>query len=158
MGATESTATGPKRQSETKDLVNKIFEKIEINPNLIKGSYRFEPKPTNSKYPSIIKITLTNSSDRFCILKNAKKLRNDNSYGNILINPDLTPAQRNTQKILLAKKKVENQKLASSNSDKIYVIRNEQLEMVTKQSKTPIVPQTQPQHTDELNDQDMNPV
>ena len=47
-----------------------------------------------------IQITLTDGYARGRVLRNAKTLRNSNSYQNVYILPDLTPKEREVNKLL----------------------------------------------------------
>ena len=135
MGLTESPATGDDRQSDTKNKVNELLKEIGIENNAVKDTLRFDAKPCSS-YLSLIKLILHKSIDRFTILKNSKKLRTTDNSSKIFYNLELTPAQRATQKLIIANKKAENVKLDKDpTSNRMYVIRDEQLVLVTKRPK-----------------------
>ena len=125
MGVAEST--GDDRQAETKKLVDEIMDVIELDKEVVSSVFRFNKNP-NSKYPSIIKVQLKNSNDRFKILKESKKLKDNKKFPKVFINMDLTFAQRLTQKQLIQERNAKNKEFESNKSKYRLRIRNEKLE------------------------------
>jgi len=110
-----------------KKTVEEIFTAINIDIKKIKTVYRFK-QSANNTHPPIIKVCLANKDDRLEVLKASKNLRNKPMFAKIYINPDLTFAQRNLEKKLIAeRKKLNDQRLTSQNEDDkkfYYGIRN----------------------------------
>lgn len=125
MGVAESTCDD--RQTETKKLVDEIMDVIELDKEVVSSVFRFNKNP-NSKYPSIIKVQLKNSNDRFKILKESKKLKDNKKFPKVFINMDLTFAQRLTQKQLILERNAKNKEFESNKSKYRLRIRNEKLE------------------------------
>jgi len=110
-----------------KTTVDQIFTALHIDPSKIVSVFRF-PKPPNGIHPPIIKVCLTNKEDRLSVLKASKLLRQNTTFVKVYINSDLTIAQRNEEKRLIAERNYLNeQRLKSQNPDDkkyYYGIRN----------------------------------
>ena len=110
-----------------KSKVEEIFAAINIDNNKIQSVYRFK-QSTNQKHPPIIKVCLTNKDDRLTVLKASKLLKTSTTHVKVYVNPDLTIAQRNLEKILITERKSLNTaRLTSNNEDDkkfYYGIRN----------------------------------
>jgi len=120
------------RQEKSKLSANEVLTVLGVDMNKIKSYHRF--RKSNSSKPSIIKLQLQNPSDRFTIIKKAKELRlKGESYSKVFINFDLTFAQRNLRRQLVTDFKEKNR--TNSSTDKIYVIRDNAIKLITKKDK-----------------------
>jgi hypothetical protein len=75
----------------------------------MKRSKRFTNEKNNGK-PNLVLVELNNKEDRFSIMKAAKSLKDNETYKDVFINFDLTPAQRVMQMELNKKRKELNDK------------------------------------------------
>jgi len=95
-----SAPTGPERRSAD---INRIQELVHSEFNLTSlettKCFRLGKRSSN---PRPLLISIVDNSIRRQILRNAKILRNSNSYKNVFISPDLTPQERVVNKQLRA--------------------------------------------------------
>ncbi len=95
--------------------VKNIFTAIKVDSSKIASVHRF--KPTNDTHPPIIKVCLNNKDDRISVLKDSKLLKLAPDYAKVYINPDLTLAQRNQKKLLIAERNMMNEKRKTFGND-----------------------------------------
>ena len=112
---------------QAKNTVEQIFTALNIDTEKIVSVFRF-PQSFNNLHPPIIKVCLPNKDDRLSVLKASKLLRNSTTFVKVYINPDLTIAQRNEEKSLIAERNYLNdQRLKSKNPEDLkyyFGIRN----------------------------------
>lgn len=130
----ESLDLAAKKDQDWRNI-DKIFEKCDLNPNMIKRWTRFK-KTHNSPHEPIIKVELYHRDDVYVTLRASRKLKDSTGKSNIFINPDLTPAQRHAEKTLITKRNELNKKLPS-NSTTYYGIRNGVIKSITKPIQHP---------------------
>jgi len=93
-----SVPTGSERKSADLDGIQELV-RSEFNINNLETSKCFRLGRQGNKLRPLL-ITLSDSSVRRQILRNAKNLRNSSKYKNVFISPDLTPQEREASKTL----------------------------------------------------------
>ena len=93
------------KQHNTKEI-EKIFDNLQLDKNMIKDIYRFEKKK-DSDFSSANKVTLKQDY-RMTVLKASKNLRTKTGFEKVYINRDLTLIERITEKKLIEVKKMMN--------------------------------------------------
>ena len=93
-----SAPTGSERKSADLDGIQELVCS-EFNINSLETSKCFRLGRQGNKLRPLL-ITLSDSSVRRQILRNAKNLRNSSKYKNFFISLDLTPQERETSKTL----------------------------------------------------------
>ena len=106
-GLPNSTGENIEKDDETK--IESLFTAIGFEKTKMKRSKRFTNEKSNGQ-PNLVLVELNNKEDRFSIMKAAKALKNNETYKNVFINFDLTPAQRVMQMELNKKRKELNDK------------------------------------------------
>jgi len=106
-GLTNSTGDNIEKDDETK--IENLFAAISFEKTKMKRSKRFTNEKNNGK-PNLVLVELNNKEDRFSIMKAAKSLKDNETYKDVFINFDLTPAQRVMQMELNKKRKELNDK------------------------------------------------
>lgn len=91
---------------EDNTKIHNLFTDINIDPSLIKKWYRF--KKTNSIHEPVIKVELYSEADVTIALRASRGLRVNQKYSKVYINPDLTPAEREAEKVHIAARKEAN--------------------------------------------------
>jgi hypothetical protein len=106
-GLANSTGDNIEKDDETK--IENLFAAISFEKTKMKRSKRFTNEKNNGK-PNLVLVELNNKEDRFSIMKAAKSLKDNETYKDVFINFDLTPAQRVMQMELNKKRKELNDK------------------------------------------------
>ena len=113
------------RQQREITLFSQICHAINV-PQLETARYaRAGPITENEIRP--LKVTLTNEADKYLMLKNAKKLKDDHALSNISLAPDYTPAQQAKRKALVTE--LRQRKSAGETN---LVIRREQIVQINQ--------------------------
>ena len=99
-GLPESTlaSSTERQQQDTKKFCDLVKHEFKISNLDINKSYRLGKYNENNVRPLLV-IILDNQA-RSYLLRNAKSLRCSNTYQNVYISPDLTPKERETNKLL----------------------------------------------------------
>ncbi|CAF0717027.1 unnamed protein product [Brachionus calyciflorus] len=106
-----------------KEMVNEISDVIGFDKSKIKFIKRFKRKNDDVESTPIL-VELSDKVDRNDMLKRSKSLKDNDKFGEIYISPDLTFAERELNKTLVAKRKELNDKNDSKKTGYRYGIRD----------------------------------
>jgi hypothetical protein len=130
-GLANSTGDNIEKDDETK--IENLFAAISFEKTKMKRSKRFTNEKNNGK-PNLVLVELNNKEDRFSIMKAAKSLKDNETYKDVFINFDLTPAQRVMQMELNKKRKELNDKDKTKEAtvDYYWGIRSKKIVKINK--------------------------
>ncbi|CAF1064320.1 unnamed protein product [Brachionus calyciflorus] len=118
-----------------KNLVKEISECIGFDPSKVKYIKRFKRK-SNEVESTPLLVELEDKENKAEMLKLAKELRNDRRFDKIYINPDLTFAERELNKSLVALRNELNRNNDSSTTGYRYVLPDNSNETQTASKNT----------------------
>ena len=102
------TETNNKLEVDRK-IIEEMFDTIGADKSSIKRIYRFKPKANAETSPILVE--LPSCADRNSILKEAKKLKLNNKFKGVYINPDQNEAERKLTSELVKERNAKNDQL-----------------------------------------------